>query len=397
MLKYCEVCNTISPKYLEEDTWNKAIQANTEESYKRYLDLYPRGAYKKVAKGRINEIQQERLQLEDEHLWETAAIANTVTAYNEYIKVSPLNTHRNDAQNRIEAIKWAEASKNNTIEAYRSYLANGYLKHEEQALQKLSILEDKLWASATKKNDMDSYEHYLQLFKPSGKYCSTAKKCIDDIHKKEIDEEFWATTKKSNTLSSYRKYIESGKSTTHIKEAQNIVREYDKREWKRATDKNNESSYSDYLRVFPDGEYTADAKQKIHNIKGRKAIWRTFKRLCRTCIIIIVFVFIIHKVRVNNQSGHSTSSNTQTNSSTWTSTQTKKTTTDSPKFKSNNLTNTQSLEDELNKKIKGMETAKRYGDPINSQTMNEAESLLNKLQSSSNYNNYKQRINALKR
>ena len=51
---------------------------------------------------------------------------------------------------------------------------------------------------------------------------------------------------------------------------------------------------------------------------------------------------------------------------------------------------------ELETKLIGMETAKRCGAPINLQTLNEAESLLNKVKSSSRYSHYQQRINALK-
>lgn len=61
-----------------------------------------------------------------------------------------------------------------------------------------------------------------------------------------------------------------------------------------------------------------------------------------------------------------------------------------------NSNNIESLEKELETKLIGMETAKRCGDPINLQTLNEAESLLNKVKSSSRYSHYQQRINALK-
>ena len=55
-----------------------------------------------------------------------------------------------------------------------------------------------------------------------------------------------------------------------------------------------------------------------------------------------------------------------------------------------------SLEKELETKLRGMEMAKRCGDPVNQQTLSEAVSLLNKVKSSSRYSNYQQRINALK-
>lgn len=393
-LLYCEVCSELSPKHIEERVWQDAVQDNTEESYSGYLSRFPKGRYRLQAYKRLKSVREVSQQQEDENLWKATIRENTIVAYKNYISKSPLNTHRTEAQNSIENIRWVETVNADTIKAYQSYLSEGYLKHEEQAVQRLSILDDELWKTTTKKDNKDSYNSYLRLFKTTGKHRLMAERRIAEIHEIELDEENWKEAKMDNTLIGYENYIRNSKLKTHIGEAGEIIRDYDNKAWDRAKRENSQSSYKKYLYLFPQGRYADKAKQSLHKIERNK---RAARRSLWACVVIIIII-ITYKSTVNSQMNSQPVYNNSGNSSL----QTKEAVTDriSPHTNTSsndNAYNIRSSEMELEKKIKGMETAKRYGDPINRQTMSEAEDLLYKLRSSSNYDNYQRRINALKR
>lgn len=169
--------------------------------------------------------------------------------------------------------------------------------------------------------------------------------------------------------------------------------------WEKAYRLNSVQSYNNYLTSFPYGKYANDARRKLKSIERSKRIGKTIKRLFWSCAAIVSIV-VVGKIVIENIERVPNSQNVYKGSQISTKTYNHQTTTKQSESQASSLTgnsnNIESLEKELETKLSGMEMAKRYGDPINRQTLNEAESLLNKVKSSSRYSYYQQRINALK-
>lgn len=181
-----------------------------------------------------------------------------------------------------------------------------------------------------------------------------------------------------------------------------IVEEKNKKDmsaWKNACHLNTVQSYNDYLMSFPQGKYAKDAIHKLKCIERNRRIGKTIKQLFWSGAVI-VSLFMLGKAAVENHEPvlppQSHLEGSQKSNRTNTYPTTTKQSESQPYGSVGESHNIDSIEKELETKLRGMEMAKRYGDPVNQQTLNEAESLLNNVKSSSRYSYYQQRINALR-
>jgi|GEM_PF-6482566 len=259
-------------------------------------------------------------------------------------------------------------------------------------------IEEKAWNYAVQTDTEASYRYYITNY-PSGKHLAAANNRLEVLIKnknRQEENDYWNKAVKENTIKAFQDYIKHSLLKEHINEANQII---DSLRWKLTVRSNTESSYQSYLKYHPDGKYANDARRKLKSIERSKRIGKTIKRLFWSCAAIVSIV-VVGKIVIENIERVPNSQNVYKGSQISTKTYNHQTTTKQSKSQASNLTgnsnNIESLEKELETKLSGMEMAKRYGDPINRQTLNEAESLLNKVKSSSRYSYYQQRINALK-
>ncbi len=103
----------------DEQAWEDAVEENTIESYKEYLEKYPEGEYAQEAKDEIHELSEAVA-------WEDAVEKNTVESYKEYLEKYPEGEYAQEAKDEIhelsEAVAWEDAVEENTIESYKEYL-----------------------------------------------------------------------------------------------------------------------------------------------------------------------------------------------------------------------------------------------------------------------------------
>ena len=253
-------------------------------------------------------------------------------------------------------------------------------------------IEEKAWNYAIQTDTDASYRYYITNY-PSGKHLAAANSRLNllaENRKRKEENDCWDNAVKENTIEAYQGYIKHSVLKEHIDEANQII---DNLRWKTAVRSNTESAYQSYLKYHPHGKYANDARRKLKGIERSRRIKRTIKRLFWSCVAIVAIIYLGKSVIENidrtpsSQGPSDKADNYQT-------------TTIQPESRPydlmENSNNIESLEKELETKLRGMEMAKRYGDPINRQTLNEAESLLNKVKASSRYSYYQQRINALK-
>lgn len=258
-------------------------------------------------------------------------------------------------------------------------------------------IEEKAWNHAIQTDTEASYHFYITNY-PSGLHLAAANnrlKVLAKNRKRKEDNDYWDNTVKENTIEAYQNYIKHSEQKEHINEANQII---DSLRWKLTIRTNTESAYKSYLKYHPEGKYADDARRKLKGIERKRCIGKTIKRLFWSGVI--VSLFLLGKAAIENHQWVLPLQNffkgSQESNSTNTYPTTTKQSESQPHGSAGESHNIDSFEKELETKLRGMEMAKRYGDPINHQTLNETESLLNKVKSSSKYNYYRQKINSYK-
>ena len=254
------------------------------------------------------------------------------------------------------------------------------------------FFEEKAWNYAIQTGTEASYRYYITNY-PSGKHLAAANNRLKALLKnrnRQEENDYWNNTVKENTIKAFQDYIKHSILKEHINEAHQII---DSLRWKLTIRSNTESSYQSYLKYHPDGKYANDAKRKLKEIERSRRIGRNIKRLFWCCVAIVAIIVLGKSVLENIE--RTSPSQSPSNKTEIYPTTTKQSEIQ-PYGSAGKSRNIDSFEKELETKLRGMEMAKRCGDPINRQTLNEAESLLDKVKSSSRYSYYQQRINALK-
>lgn len=260
------------------------------------------------------------------------------------------------------------------------------------------FFEEKAWNYAIQTDTEASYHYYIINY-PSGLHLAAANnrlKFLAKNKKRKEENDCWNNAVKENTIEAYQDYIKHSELKKYVNKANQII---DNLRWEITVQSNTESAYQSYLKYHPQGKYAKDAIHKLKCIERNRRIGKTIKRLFWSGAVI-VSLFFLGKAAIENHQRVLPSQNLIKGSQESNRVNTYPTTTkqseSQPYGSAGKSRNIDSFEKELETKLRGMEMAKRYGDPVNQQTLNEAESLLNKVKSSSRYSYYQQRINALK-
>ena len=186
------------PKSSDEEAWVRALEKDTLEGYREYLELFPNGKYKDKA--------QEQIDVYDNRAWEQAERRNTIAGYEDYLESWPEGLHASTARERIaemkaraeaiskdaaeraaqEAADWDRAARTNTVESYESYLAKhpsgenaGEAQNRINTL-KASAADNAAWKAAEAANTTAGYQQYLTSF-PQGAYVPQAMAALEKL------------------------------------------------------------------------------------------------------------------------------------------------------------------------------------------------------------------------
>lgn len=171
-----------APKVGEDDAaWIKALEKDTLEGYREYLEGFPNGKHADDAQAEINAY--------DNRAWASAQQRDTVAAYEEYLEAWPEGLHTTEARERINAIKAA-------AEAARKAAAEAAAK------------EARDWQTAAQVNTVQSYQTYLTQHS-GGKNAPEAQARIDRMQASAADTAAWTSAKTANTSSAYERYLSS--------------------------------------------------------------------------------------------------------------------------------------------------------------------------------------------
>lgn len=163
---------------IQSNLYNKAIESNDINDYKKYLDKYPDGKYSEDAKEYI--------------LYIEAKEQNTIESYEKYLRESPTEKYWEEIKYQLAVLQLNIVINKNTIESYETYLkkyplsSGMYSELSQKAENNLALLELKQIAEI---NTIAAYKEFL-LKHPKSKYFVEVKECmayLEAIEKNDIN------------------------------------------------------------------------------------------------------------------------------------------------------------------------------------------------------------------
>lgn len=277
----------------EDDLWAEVKEKNIIESYQNYLNQYPHGRFKIVAKRKLNELVEQQLIREEEDLWMSAKRLDTLASYSYYISRSKKRIYITDAQNKAEDLRWKAATNRDTVDSYQTYLNETDLGlHRNEAYEKIEILS---WERASRLKTVHAYRSYLKT--------SVPKK-----HKFEayiaINELFWRDAENAGTVEGYNAYLKNSNSLQHevissvtpaVKRSSseylnfvNKINDYQIRVsvrlqileeelWAKVQNEDTKESYEFYIIQFSSGKHLGECQRRIWAIQtqeSEEALWK---------------------------------------------------------------------------------------------------------------------------
>src|SRR5271169_3229710 len=94
----------------QQSDWEKAVGANTAESYEQFLKKYPSGEFTAQAQARLKELNEE-------HDWQKARDTDTLEGYQAFLKQYPEGKWTEEARIRVENFTLASAPSSGTAPA----------------------------------------------------------------------------------------------------------------------------------------------------------------------------------------------------------------------------------------------------------------------------------------
>lgn len=194
---------------------------------------------------------------------------------------------------QLEENAWEKAKETNDIDSYERFsqsFSNG--EYDELAQSRADeIIHDK-WTAAKVENSELAYKNYIEK-NPQSPYLKQAKgnlnQLITDKKAKfnQEDDTVWQQAKLTNTEATYKNYLLKIKQGKYVKQAQdklsnliltrkNKAIESDTKAWELASKNDTEQSYRDYLQNQVQGEYIAQASEKMAKLKNKRTFLHSF-------------------------------------------------------------------------------------------------------------------------
>ncbi len=188
-----EVAETDEPDkpLTDDEAWVRALEKDTLEGYREYLEAFPNGKHVEEAQEEINKY--------DERDWQDTLRRDTIAAYEDYLEKWPEGLHADKAREII-------AERKAAAEARAKDAA-------ERAAQEAGD-----WETAARENTVESYERYLAKH-PAGAHADEARSRIASLQASAADEAAWQQAKAANRASSYEQYLSSFPQGAHVAEA----------------------------------------------------------------------------------------------------------------------------------------------------------------------------------
>ena len=184
-----------APKIGADDAaWVRALEKDTLEGYREYLESFPEGKHSDAAQAEIDAY--------DNRDWATAEGRNTIAGYEDYLAAWEPHDGQyvSKARERITEMKAA-------AEAARKDAAERAEAARREAAER-ALREARDWQTAAQTNTVQSYKEYLSQH-PGGPNAPEAQTRIDRMQASAAETAAWNAAKSANTAGAYQSYLSS--------------------------------------------------------------------------------------------------------------------------------------------------------------------------------------------
>lgn len=156
---------------LEDDVlWSNTQQENSISSYQNYILRYPNGFHKDEALAELQNLEEKE--------WQAVQLNLTEMSLKQYLQLFPNGMHATECQQLLDDLPWLSAKQSNTIRDYMDYMSQYPGKHDAEARQAISCLnDDNDWSNACITGETYAYRNYLDQH-PTGKHAAEAQQRI---------------------------------------------------------------------------------------------------------------------------------------------------------------------------------------------------------------------------
>ena len=173
------------------EAWVKALETDTLEGYREYLENFSAGANADKARAEIRRF--------DDEAFAEAERRDTVSSYQSYLDQFPKGAHVAEARAAIKAIQNARS-----------------------AAQRKAAQEKAAWQKAAATNTADAYQTYLNAYS-GGVNAAEARSRLDAMKAKDADTSAFNAAKSLNTKTAYQTYMSSYPQGQHVPEAMKAI------------------------------------------------------------------------------------------------------------------------------------------------------------------------------
>lgn len=247
---------------LEREAYESACNKGTIDALKLFLNNYPKSKYVKEVNTKIRSLELKK----EKDAYSSACHIGTLDSFTNFLNKYPKSQYAKDIKNRIKDFDlWSIARKNNTIQAYNTYLQNSQLKTFESeakaAIEDINAVAE--WQDLKATNNLNEIEAYIR------KYPNASS--IPDARKKEHELKGVQFYNSGNLSSAYREFIEAGgkyalSSANRI--AYDNCQEY--HEFSLLSSYSKEDTLNNFLSKYPNSQYKKQVSNWIAISKARE-------------------------------------------------------------------------------------------------------------------------------
>jgi len=242
--------------FIDELNWHRVLEQNTKSICEDYLFAYPNGLYSNQTKRKVDEFV--RLEKEQEIKdWNKALNHNTQSSYEKYLMSYYNGFHSNEAKRKVD--EFIRVEKENRLKEQRVRdieMAKERARQEKiEKEKKLALDKDKeAWKLTIHSNKKVDYENYLK-YHYNGLHSNEAKRKIDEFMQleKKLEEQ------RVRDIEIDKERVRLAK----IEQEKKIALDKEKEAWNLVCKKDTTEDYKNYLKFYPNGIYTTDAKLRI--------------------------------------------------------------------------------------------------------------------------------------
>lgn len=246
----------------EKEAYELACIKGTMDALKTFVNNYPKSKYVTEANSKIRGLELKS----EKDAYNYACKAGTIDAFRGFLKKYPQSQYTENVQKRIKDFDlWSVAKKNNTIQAYNSYLQNSqyktFAKEAKAAIEDITAVSE--WQNVKTTTSLAEVQAYIQRYPNASS--------ISDAQKKEHELKGVQYYNNGNLASAYREFTEAGGKyalSSNNRTAFDKCLEY--HNFSLLSSYSKESDLSDFLTKYPNSTYSTQVSNWIAIAKAKE-------------------------------------------------------------------------------------------------------------------------------